>query len=87
MNLTNAKVVIDASWDNAKISQLAEDIVANLSDIQEVEVDDSGGVESSAVFSLLASVRKTAPHIKISFIDKDFVEVKGIGTISIDVRG
>ncbi|ABB44251.1 hypothetical protein Suden_0973 [Sulfurimonas denitrificans DSM 1251] len=87
MNLADGVLIIDAKSSNDSLNTLAKDILQNISEIKEVVVDDTLGVESSALFSLLVSIRKTAPHVKINFLDKPSIHVEGIGIVSLNIRG
>ncbi len=87
MNLRDGVLIIDAKSSNDSLESLAKEILLNIQEIKEVVVDDTLGVESSALFSLLASIRKTAPEIKIDFLDKPSVKIEGTGIVSLDIRG
>lgn len=87
MKTFEGTLTIDAKADNKTLDALAKEILTHLQEIKEITVDDSLGIESSALFSLLASIRKTAPHIKITFLDTDALKIEGIGLVSLDLRG
>ncbi len=87
MNLRDGVLIIDAKSSNDSLESLAKEILLNIEDVKEVIVDDALGVESSALFSLLVSIRKTAPNIAIDFLDKPSINVEGIGIVSLDIRG
>ncbi|MGE4418649.1 MAG: hypothetical protein AB7D38_02300 [Sulfurimonas sp.] len=87
MNIIQGTLSIDAKADNKTLHTFSKEILIHLQDIKEIHVDDSLGFESSTLFDMLASIRISAPNIKISFFDTDALKTKKIGLVSLDVRG
>lgn len=87
MNIIQGTLTIDAKADNKTLHTLSKEILIHSQDIKEIHVDDSFGVESSRLFDMLASIRKSAPNIKIAFFDTDVLNVKRICLVSLDIRG
>lgn len=87
MQIVEGKITIDASAQSKEIDALAHEIAEHLQEIKEIVVDDAHGVESSAFFSLLASIKKSAPEIKVTFLERDVHTIEGIGLASFDIRG
>lgn len=87
MQIVDGVLNIDAKIDNEQITLLSKMILQQIEQVKEICVDASNGVASSALFSLLASVKKTAPHIHIALLEGDVAQIEGIGKMSIDIRG
>jgi ABC-type transporter Mla MlaB component len=86
MQLQNNTLTIDAKLDNQALVALAREIASVDSEIESVVVDDSNGVESSALFSLLASIQKTFPSIHIELLGGEIYQLNGIGLTSIKIQ-
>ena len=85
MQLVENRVTINAKIDNENLSILAKEILTHIDSIKEIVVEHQDGVESSALFSLLYSVRKTNPDIKIPMIDAGICEIDEIGLMSLNI--
>lgn len=87
MSLLNGVFTINPALNNSELIDVAKELFLQLDNIQEVSLDVSKGVATSATFALLASVKKSAPHIKIPLLEDSVVDSDGIGAMLLDVRG
>lgn len=87
MNLRDDILTINGKADNKELSALAKEILEHIDTIKEIVVSYEDGIESSALFSLLYSIRKTNPDINIPFLAEVVKHINGIGSMSLDIRG
>lgn len=78
MEAKDGKLTIPASLSNDELLSLAKKIANEIDEIHSVEIDDNI-VESSALFALLGSIKKSNPNVKIPVLDDATVELNGIG--------
>jgi len=73
---------ISATLDNSELAQVAKDIKDNISTIKRVDVDTKSGVTSSALFTLLASIKKAKSDIVVPYLDDNScVNINGLGDV------
>lgn len=87
MSLFEGIFIIDAAADNTALIEVAKEIFSSLDEIKEVHLNVDDGVATSAVFALLASIKKTAPHIRVPLLDDGVCDIEGIGALLLDIRG
>lgn len=87
MDFNEGVVTIDASVSSQKLADIAREINALAADIKEIVLDTTHGVETSALFALLVSIKKSAPHINIPAFDGKKVDIDTMGAVLIDIRG
>jgi hypothetical protein len=85
MNLENGTLTIDAKANNEALCALAKEIVSSADALERIVVDDSEGVESSALFALLCSVRNSYPKVAIELLDTKTFNLSGIGLMSLKI--
>lgn len=82
MQAQDGKLKISATLSNDELLGLAKRIANEIDDIKSVEIDENI-VESSALFALLGSIKKSNPNINIPALDELSVNVNGIGNVTI----
>ena len=82
--LTNDNIfTIDASTPHSELASIHSDIIKNINEIKTVEVKMDDELKSSALLSLLVSIKNSKPEIVIPLIDKKDNFLKGLGRFSI----
>lgn len=77
----DGKLIIPASLSNDELLSFAKEIASEIDEIKSVEIDDSL-IESSALFTLLASIKKSNPKVSIPILDESIVQINGVGKVS-----
>ena len=82
MEVNNRTLIIDAQASNEDINELISNIVLNIEDIDEVVLkNEEEGIASSAIFSLLKSIKNKRADIKIPFLD--FTNIGNMGKVQL----
>ena len=79
----NQIFTIDASIPHSEIDKVHKDIVENIDNIKTIEIKQEEGLKSSALLSLLVSIKHFNPEISIPLIEKKDSSLNGLGTFSI----
>lgn len=78
---------IDSTMDNDQLVSLSKEIGIHLSEIREVQIDMKMPPASSALFSLLVSLKKANNNISIPIIDNTN-NISSLGMVSfVKARG
>lgn len=81
MKLENSTLILDSQLQNEQINELVSQIVVHFDEIQKVEVENlDKGIASSALFSLLQSIKQRKNEIVIPLID-EHLNVPSMGKI------
>ncbi len=74
---------INASIDHSELEKIYKKIVKNINKIKTIEIKQDDDIQSSALLSILVSVKSSNPNIKIPLIDEQNSFLKGLGRFSI----
>ena len=82
--LTNDHIfTIDASTPHSELTNVHKSIVENIDKIETIDVKQGDEIGSSALLSLLISIKSSNPKIKIPLIDDEKSSLNGLGSFSI----
>lgn len=79
----NQVFTIEASIAHSEIEKVHKDIVENIDKIKTIEIKQEEALKSSALLSLLVSIKNFKPEISIPLIEKKDGFLNGLGTFSI----
>jgi hypothetical protein len=74
---------IDASTAHSELEKIHKEIVKNIDKIKTIEIKQDEDIKSSALLSLLVSIKNSKPEIGIPLIDEQNNFLKGLGKFSI----
>lgn len=81
MNLENKTLIIDSNISNNELDELTSEITLKLDEIESVELTNiENGIQTSALFALLYTLKKRKADIKIPFYD-EFKMVENMGKV------
>ncbi|WP_304543413.1 hypothetical protein [Sulfurimonas microaerophilic] len=82
MEFNGDVLTIDSDMTIDGIKEFEEFIRPRIEYIETIEVEDENGLTSSALLSILASLKKTYPQLEIPFLEKRVARFEGQGTIN-----
>lgn len=71
MKLEEGILYLDSSYDNEQINELSPKLHKKLEEITEVVLDEKSVVATSALFALIASLKRSKKDIKVSIFEKN----------------
>lgn len=74
-------LTIDMSISMEEVAEFEEFVRPRIDYIETIEVDEEGALRSSALMSLLVSLKRTKPELKIPFLEKGVLVSQKYGTI------
>jgi hypothetical protein len=81
MEFDGDALTIDLSMSMEEIKKFEAFVRPRIDYIDRIEVEEGGVLKSSALLSLLASLKKTRRELIIPFLDKDMTSSAAYGTI------
>lgn len=86
MNLKNGILHLNVSTDNEMLQELLPKLQKKIEKIEEVIIEGDSMIASSALFSIVASLKKSKESIKISYFDKS-TDFTSLGNVSFIQQG
>ena len=81
MKLLNGTLILDSQLTNEQINEVVSKLVLDFDEIKEVQIENlDKGVATSALFSLLYSIKKRKVEIKVPLIDS-FEDISFMGKV------
>jgi hypothetical protein len=74
---------IDASGSHSKLKKIHKNIIKNIDDIKVIEVSSDEKLQSSALLTLLQTIKMSKPDISIPLIDNEGGTLSGLGNFVI----
>jgi len=74
-------LTVDINMSLAEIKEFEEFIRPRIDYIEVIEVEESGALQSSALISLLISLKKTRPELQIPFLEARMTASEAYGKI------
>jgi len=87
MQVLDGILTIDSNLDNEQLVALSKEIEINLETIKEIQIDAEVAPASSALFSLLTSVKKAKKEIFIPVLEQDTTNIAGLGDVRFITKG
>lgn len=81
MKIDGDVLTIDLNLSMDEIVTLEEFIRPRIEYIERIETEDGSVLSSSALLSLLVSIKKTRPEIEIPFLEKEQIISFSLGTV------
>jgi hypothetical protein len=81
MEFDGDALTIDLSMSIEEIKEFEAFVRPRIDYIDRIEIEEEGGLKSSALLALLASIKKTRPEIVIPFLEKGSYKSVSCGTI------
>lgn len=75
----NGVYQIESSTAHAEIANIHKDILKNIKEIKTIEINQTDDLSSSALISLLKTIKSNNPDINIPLIDTKEGNIKGVG--------
>lgn len=86
MKLKDGVLHLNSDTDNEKLYELLPKLQKKIEKIEEVIVDENSIIASSALFAVLASLKKSKQSIKISYLEND-VNFAALGNVTFIKQG
>ncbi|WP_310441295.1 hypothetical protein [Sulfurimonas sp.] len=81
MEINGDTLTIDLDMSMDEIVEFEEFIRPRIEYIEKIEIEENGLLKSSALLSLLVSIKKTRPEMEIPFLDKGWTMSPTYGTV------
>lgn len=81
MEFNGDVLTIDAAMSMEEIKEFEQFIRPRIEYIETIEVEDDGALLSSALLSLLVSIKKTRSELEIAFLQKGHTAATEYGTL------
>jgi hypothetical protein len=74
---------IDSSCSHSKLGEIHNKILENIKDIKMIEISEDEALQSSALLSLLKTIKQSKPDIAIPLIENESGKLFGLGNFVI----
>ena len=81
MEFNGDVLTIDINMSMEEIIEFEEFIRSRIDYIETIEIDETGILTSSALISILVSLKRTRPELQITFLDKKMTSSPAYGKI------
>ena len=75
----NGTFKIDVGESHSKLKKIHKDVVKNIENIKIIQVSNDEELQSSALLSLLKTIKQSKPDISIPLVDDQDVNIAGLG--------
>jgi hypothetical protein len=81
MEFDGDTLTVDADMSMDEIVEFEEFIRSRIDYVEVIEVEESGALQSSSLLSLLASLKKTRPELRIPYLENGISDKEEYGKI------
>lgn len=81
MQFDGDAITIDVSMNMEEIVEFEAFIRPRIEYIEQIDVEENGPMQCSALLGLLSSLKKSRRELSIPFIEKGYYSALGLGTI------